>query len=131
MDYEKMSNPDKYNRFGHIRWAKAPTKELALNAGIARSLSITDAERNNFGPFTRLHFENHNTTVTIQLDIDGCPLGDNTISNSRRNIFILPGTAIDILPDEDNVQFSMIAIKNTHGATNTSNDELVWDIANF
>jgi len=128
MDYEFMS-------YGYVRYKSTTQKETALNATKIRNLlpntAITQAIIDARKPFTRFHFENRNSTVTIQLAIDGQGLGDDTIQFSKREWYIQPLTAIDILPDEDNLQFTMVAIKNTHASTNTSNDELIWDIANY
>jgi len=112
-------------------WQSAVTKELALNATIARVLALTDIERANYGPFVRAHIENLNATVTLELGVGGNALGDNTVVRSIRTYYLPPGSAIDILPEEDDLQFTQIAIRNTHAATNTANDDIVWSFSNF
>lgn len=129
MDYKTMSYGRKLNFKSNTQF------ETALNATISRNLipntAVSQTVIDNYRPFVRFHFENRNSTVTIRLCIDGQALGDNTIQFSKREWYIQPLTAIDILPEEDNLQFTRVAIVNTHASTNTSNNDLIWDIANY
>jgi len=127
MDYKEMSLKKLYK--------STVQSENALNAGDARNLlpnsSITQQIIDEYGPFTRFHLENKNTTITLQVSINGIALGDNSIISSQRDIFLLPSSALDILPEEDNLKITKIAIKNLDASTNTSNGDIVWDIANY
>jgi hypothetical protein len=128
MNYETMS-------YGYVRYKSETQSETALNATKIRNLlpntAVTQPIIDSRLPFRRLHFENRNSTVTIQIAVDGQGLGDDSIQRSKRDFFLSPLSAIDILPEEDNLQFTMIAIKNTHATTNTSDNELKWDVANY
>lgn len=120
------------NQFGKKRWRSIITSEAALNAGVARMLSISDANVDDYGPFTRLHLENKNTTITLEVDLNASALGDNSVTTATHRIFMLPSTVIEIVPEEDPDKiFYRITIKNTHGSTNTSAGDIVWSIANY
>lgn len=120
------------NYFGKEKWESAITSETALNAGVARNLSIAQADLDNYQPFIYFYFEN-NSDETIELSLDGCALGDNSIVGARKVIYCPPKSRRGIQPYEDgrpDMIFSRVAIKNI-SATNTSNDELKWSIKNW
>lgn len=120
------------NKYGKHKWRSSITSEGALNATIARNIVIAQATRDEYGPFLRLHLENKNTTITLQVDLNGSALGDNTVGASTHRIFLLPSSAIDILPPEDaDKEFYMVALTNTHAADNTAAGDIVWSIANY
>lgn len=131
MDYGFMSNNPERNIFNKLKYKSATTfLAAALNATIAMALPISDSVRDNFGPFVRFYIENRNTTIIIQVDIEGNPLGDNTISNSKRTIYLQPLSFLLIEP-ADGIAFSMVSLKNTHAANNLATTDVAYDIANY
>ena len=121
------------NVFGKTKYRSASTFETALNAGIARDLSITDAILDAYGPFCRFWIENRSTEL-IQIDLQGARMGDETIRGSIVTEYLQPQTKIEFAPYENgepDYVFSKIVIKNLAGAANTSNDEIVWGIGNW
>lgn len=120
------------NKFNRQKWRSSVTSETALNSTKARNLTISDTNIDNYGPFTRFRIDNKNTTITIQVDINGQALGDDSINGSVLTKFVLPDTFIEINPDQDpDLQFTRISIKNLHAANNTAAGDIVWSIANY
>lgn len=113
-------------------WKSTLTSELALNAGIARNLSISSADVENYGPFVYFYFENL-SDETIEIHLDGAAVGDNTLIGTKQIIKCPSGQAKELTPYQDgrpDIIFQRVAIKNT-SATNTSNDELKWVAKNW
>ena len=119
------------NEFGKEKWQSGIQKETALNAGVARNLDLSSFKQ--YKPFVRLRLENKNTTITLRVAINGVALGDNSITDDFGELIsidLLPSSILEIEP-KDNMYIYSIAIKNTDASTNTSNDEIVWQVANF
>jgi len=122
-----------YNVFGKIKWEDGPNYELALNATKVRQLAITEANRNNYGPFARFWLENRSTEV-IRVDLNGAAMGDDTIRDSITTEYVQPATKIEFAPYENgepDYVFYKVSIMNTDAAANTANDEIVWGIRNW
>lgn len=99
-------------------------------ANLFPSTTVDQNKIDNYQPFTRFYIENRNSTITLRVDIQGQALGDDTIQGSIRSFNLLPGTWVEFEP-EDNLKFSMIAVKNTHAATDTVAGDIVYSVANY
>ncbi len=120
------------NYFGKAKWQSGNRNETALNTTVARNLTITDAQRDAYGPFLYFQFSN-NSDETIEIHLDGVALGDNTVVNAKIIERVKPKSSIEFGPHENGTPdfvFERIAIKNI-AATNTSNDELSWSLRNW
>jgi hypothetical protein len=118
--------------FGRPVYKKPSENEVVLNAGVARNLSISDAIRDSYGPFVRLHLENK-SGVSIAVYLNGAAVGDNSIVGATDTYFVQAGGALDITPYEDgraDKVFQRVAIVNI-GAANTAAGDIVWDIQNY
>jgi len=130
VDYKQMSNPN-LNRFGKVKWSSGTQEEAILAATVARNLSIAVADIEAYAPFTRLFIWNK-AAETIQVDIDGDALGDNSIIGSKVRVFLDSGQYLEITPEDNRDKtFTRIAITNTHAVNDTSAAEIVWKIGNF
>lgn len=122
------------NRFGRLKYDSKKQSEAALNAGLARQLSIADATVDSYGPFCFLRIENFNSSVTLRVAIDGAALGDASIVGAKREYNIPPLTGVEITPysnGDPDVVFQRVVIKNTSGVDNLGAGDIIWQLRNW
>jgi hypothetical protein len=127
-----MSGQD-LNEFGKRKYKSDMQFEAILASTKIRNILpntiVTDRERDNHAPFTRFYLENASGEI-IQVSIDGQGLGDDTIVHSVRTINVAANNYLEIEPS-DNLQFTMVCIKNLNALTDTVADEVRWFVSNY
>lgn len=122
----------KLNKFGKKLYRNRYANSAAINTTKGWNVPFTQAELDNYAPFTRLKITNK-ADEDFQVDINAVRNvgGDEaiTVSSKFRNTFILPSDSIAIIEPEDQILINSICLYNL-SATNSSATEVFVEFSN-
>lgn len=133
MNYNDMSLANK-NKFGKIKYHVRYTNTAQLNATKNLNVPITNIEKENYAPFTRVIITNLDTATGIMVYLNGVGIGDDTINTDLKNQYAplyIPLNSIGAwTPPNDEIAVYSVDIYCI-GAGNIAANKIIIELSNY
>lgn len=117
MDFQQMSFPDRFNKFGKLKYKKRYSNESTIDSGSIYMVQMTDTERDEYGPFPKLTIVN-NSGLNIEVYINGTYDGNNNVNNYDKFVPLPANSTLYYGPEEgDTIVITMPPLVKNVGGT--------------
>ena len=124
-----MSYPNRFNKFGKLKWKYKYSNAAILVVGRIYEVAITDTEKDEYGPFPRVVIINDSPNDVI-VYIDGYDDGNYAVNNAEHQ-FTLPADSTLFIDYDDAVLISNSIIVKNIGINNISIGDIKVFVQNY